>query len=207
MYPLLFFFFYPKRYQKVTIKMTFAAPNGQNPNLEDLNEFLGALSAIHEAVILNSQEEYKENKKNLFNNVQILDHHKLSVIHICRKNPFDLELTFYILKEGLLTYWPLIKALFSFCRKYGRNHNQLEQNALLLNTFIDDLSNRLRKLLNLPENENFESLSNIYNKLMKDKNFKRLYDMFCSTALTITSLISKAEDLNDLVVNLLPENE
>ncbi len=207
MYPLLFFFFYPKSYQKVTIKITFAAPEGQNPNLEELNEFLGALSTIHEEVILNSQPEYKENKRTPLHSVQVLEHHKLNVIHICRKNPFDLELTFYILREGLLTYWPLIKALFLFCKKYGRNHNQLEQNALLLKTFNDNLTNRLRELLNLPENENYESLSIIYNKLMTNKNFKRLYDMFCNTALTITSLTSKAEDLDDLVVNLLPENE
>jgi hypothetical protein len=127
MHPLLFFFIYPDRYRKITIKLKFEASKGQNPNLEELNEFLGALSAMHEEVIIKTQPEYRENKRISLHNIQVLDHHKLDVINICRKNPFDLELTFFILREGLLTYWPLIKALFKFCKRYGRNHNTVRK--------------------------------------------------------------------------------
>ncbi len=188
--------------------MTFEAPKGQNPSLDELNEFLDAVSKIHEYVILNTQPEYFENHKPSIHNSNVFDYHKLKVTQICRKNPFDLELTFYIIQEGLITYWPMIKALLFLCRRYGRNANQLSGTIEYLRNRFERFFDRfmlgsvLSKILSFlkiydDKERLFEKLSSNLSRLMSDPKFREFYDKFCSTSITITNLISLVEDLNE----------
>jgi hypothetical protein len=205
---MLFFFFQPKPYHKVKIKITFEAPKGQNPSLDELNEFLYAISKIHEYVILNSQPEYFENHKPSIHNSKVFDYHKLEVTQICRKNPFDVELTFYIIKEGLITYWPLIKTLLFLCKRYGKNTNQLSGTIeYLRNQFerffdgfmLDSVLSKLLAFLKIYDDKErlFEKLSSNLSRLMTEPKFREYYDKFCSTSITITSLVSEVKDLDE----------
>jgi hypothetical protein len=205
---MLFFFFSQEPYYKVKIKMTFQAPEGQNPSLEELNEFLDAISKLHEYAILNTQPEYFENHKPSIHNSKVLEYHKLEVTQICRKNPFDVELTFYIIKEGLITYWPMIKALLFLCRRYGKNSNQLSGTIeYLRNQFerffdllmINSTLSKLLVFLKIYDDKEklFEKLSSNLSRLMSDPKFREYYDKFCSTSIIITNLVSIVEDLNE----------
>jgi hypothetical protein len=209
--PLLLLLFGEKNPKKVTLKMTFQAPLGQNPSLEELSEFLEAVSKIHEYVILNTQPEYADIQSSLMlNTSKVLDHHKLEVKHLCRKNPFDIELTFYLVQEGLIAYWPFIKALIQICKRYGKNINSLEEslqsNRVLFddlyekyhrNYFLSALSISLRYLDD--KTKLFEKISRKFNKLMINKLFRDYYDKFCSTSITITKLVSLEEDFHQKV--------
>jgi hypothetical protein len=197
MYPLLFFFFNKESYIKVSIKMRIEAPKGQNPSLEELNEFLQALNGVHEFIITNTQAEYKAAKKpNSFSKEPpILEYHKLNVVQICRKNPFDLEFTFYILRDGLISYWPIIKAMFTFCKKFGRNHNDLFQNLIVVRVYFDNLLSSLGTNTDKTA-DSFDSLNQIYNKLMMNEKFRSYYDVFCKTTLRIDQFTSNSEELN-----------
>jgi hypothetical protein len=44
----MFFFFINTKHSKVNIKLTFEAPKGENPTLEEFNDFLNGLSNLHE---------------------------------------------------------------------------------------------------------------------------------------------------------------
>lgn len=207
---MFFFFFFEEPYYKVQIKMTFQAPKGQNPSLDELNEFLDSVSKLHEYVILNTQPEYMESNRQTLHNSKVFDHHKLQVTQICRKNPFDIELTFYIIKEGLITYWPMIKALLFLCKRYGKNTNHLsgtiEHMRMQLERLFDRLMlnsvlSRLSGFLKIYDNKEklFEKLSSNLLRLMSDKKFRECYDKFCSTSITIISLVSNVEELDEKI--------
>jgi len=208
---MLFFFFFKEPYYKVKIKMTFQAPNGENPSLEELNEFLDAVSKLHEYAILNTQPEYADIKGPLMmNTAKVLDYHKLEVNHLCRKNPFDIELTFYLVQEGLITYWPFIKALMEICKRYGKNVKSLEETLQNIRTFFDELYAKYHRNLLLSalssvlryfddNTKLFEKISRKFTLLMANPKFKDYYDKFCSTSITITSLVSLVEDLSEKI--------
>jgi hypothetical protein len=200
-----------KNPKKVTIQMTFEAQKGQNPSLEELNEFLDAVSKVHEYAILNTQPEYADIKTPIMmNNSKVLDYHKLEVKHLCRKNPFDIELTFYLVQEGLITYWPFIKALMEICKRYGKNVNILEETFQNIRALFDYLyakyhRNLLLSLLSRSlrylddRTELFEKISRKFTLLMANHKFREYYDKFCSTSITITNLVSLVEDLNEKI--------
>ena len=200
-----------KNPKKVTIQITFQTPTGGNPTLEELTEFLDAVSKIHEYVILQTQPEYADIRTPIIINAsKVLDYHKLEVKHLCRKNPFDIELTFYLVQEGLITYWPFIKALMEICKRYGKNVNSLEETLQIIRAFFDELyakyhrnlllsllSKSLRYLDN--KTELFEKISRKFTLLMANQIFRKYYDKFCSTSITITNLVSLVEDLNEKI--------
>jgi hypothetical protein len=206
---LFFFFFFNKDYHQVKIKMTFEAPKGENPSLDELNEFLDAVSKLHEYVILQTQPEYADIKTPIMMNTsKVLDYHKLEVKHLCRKNPFDIELTFYLVQEGVVTYWPIIKALLEICKRYGKNINSLKETLQNIRNLFDALYAKYHRNLLLSvfskslkylddRNELFEKISRKFTLLMSNSKFREYYDKFCSTSITITSLVSEVEDLDE----------
>ena len=197
---VLFFFFFdfPKNYNKVNLSLTFEAPKGENPNLEEFNEFLDAVSKLHEQIILYTQPEYLNTSPN---SRQILDHHKLKIDTLCRKNPFEISLTFHIIQEGIIAYWAFLKALIYFCKKYGKNTDEL---LVSFNSFKELFSNLYDKFyrktflsslfsgLKIFDNVEhlFEKANTNFIKMMSSRTFKVNYDKFCKTAINITDLIS-----------------
>jgi hypothetical protein len=215
---ILFFFFNPEiEYKKVNIKVSFSAPKGKNPSIEELHSFLAAVSNLHEYAILSTQPEYMDDKRPVQLNSKVLDHHKLEVKHICRKNPFDIELTFYIVKEGLITYWPFIQAFFFVCNRYGKSINNLKEtlsyikeifNQLYQKFYINNSLSRLTLALSIFEDQTklFEKLSSNFMRLMSDRKFREYYDFFCSTSIIIKSVVSEVEDFGE-ILDLYKEEE
>jgi hypothetical protein len=189
----------------ITLKITFELPKGQNPTFEEFNDFLSAISKLHEYVIVNTQPEYFDTGHP--STRQILDWHKMEVSHICRKNPFELVLTFQLLQEGIATYWPFLKALIAFCKRYGRNSNDLIESMELLRAFFDELyeryhnpdfSSRISSFLKPFEKKIslLEKINKRFTRLLSDRGFRVFYDKFCSTTITISELVSVVEVLN-----------
>jgi hypothetical protein len=194
--------------QQVKINISFAAPKGKNPTLDELNSFLLAISNLHELTILSTQPEYLDSKRHMPLVSKVFDYHKLEVTQICRKNPFNLDISFYIIQEGLITYWPFIKGLMSFCNRYGKTSNNLELTLLVIQRFLNELYlkyYRNRVTLSLPsifrifedETKLLEKLNSNFIRLISDLKFRKYYDFICSTSITITSLISTVEELNE----------
>jgi hypothetical protein len=198
-----------KNPKKVTIQITFQTPTGGNPSLEELTEFLDAVSKIHEYAILNTQPEYADIKTSIMMNTsKVLDYHKLEVKQICRKNPFDIELSFYLVQEGLITYWPFIKALMEICKRYGKNINSLQETLQNIHNLFDLLYSKYHRNLILSllsrslkylddKTELFEKINQKFTLLITNKMFRKYYEKFCSTSITVTNLVSLVEDLNE----------
>jgi hypothetical protein len=158
-----------------------------------------------------------DDKRPVLLNSKVLDHHKLEVKHICRKNPFDLELTFYIVKEGLITYWPCIQALIFACKHYGKSVNNLKEtlsyikeifNQLYQKFYQNNFLSSLTYALNIFEDKTklFEKLNSNFMRLMSDRKFREHYDFFCSTSITIKSVVSEVEDFGE-ILDLYKEEE
>jgi hypothetical protein len=205
---MLFFFFFSEPYYRVKIRINFECPSGQNPSLDDLNEFLDAVSRIHEFAIINTQPEYLENNKSTNQDLKVFEYHKLEVLQFCRKNPFDLELSFFILKEGLVTYWPFIKALIFMCKRYGSNSTHLIGTINFMRIHFDLFFERLmsnvifNKLFGLDKKYNdkeklFTKLISNLLRLMSDPKFRMFYNKICMNFLNITSLVSSVEELKE----------
>lgn len=189
---------------KINIKLTFQAHDGENPSLEEFNDFLTALSNLHEQVILYTQPEYFDAA---VSSRQLLDYHKLKIEKLCRKNPFDITLTFQIIQEGLITYWPFIKALINFCKKYGKNSTDLEKTLEEFRRFFNGLYDKLYRLNHLssfyPVLKVFDNKDNLFAKINSNflrmftsRAFKVNYDKFCTAAITITDFVSIIEEIN-----------
>ncbi len=200
----MFFISHNANYINVNLKLTFKAPEGENPSLEEFNEFLTAVSNLHEQVILHTQPEYFGT---LPASRQLLDYHKLKIEKLCRKNPFDITLTFQIIQEGLITYWPFIKALIYFCKKYGKNSTDLEKTLEEFRRFFNGLYDKLYRLdyirsfypsLKLFNNKDnlFEKMNRNFTRMMTSRAFKVNYDKFCTSAITITDFVSIIEEIN-----------
>ena len=167
--------------------MTFEAPVGQDPSLEEFNVFLDTVSKLHEYIMFASQPEYLKNSLET-SRLQIASYHELKVVHLCRKNPFDIELSFNIIQEGVATYWPLLQYLIKFCQRYGANVNDLQGNLDETKLLFEELYNRFisnsvlhgfleeLRVYNNSEKLYLKMISKL-NSLMKNKEFRRYYDL------------------------------
>ena len=156
---------------------------------------------MHEQVILHTQPEYFGNQP--LSALQILDYHNLKIEKLCRKNPFDITLTFYIIQEGLITYWPIIKALFMFCKRYGKNVESLDNTIQGMEYLFYDLYEKLYKSNIFPDLKKDEILDKIrksFTRMYTSKTFRLNYDKFCKAGIRITELISTIE-LGDTLIN------
>jgi hypothetical protein len=191
------FMFFFKGYHHIKIELTFSTPKGTSPTLEEFNEFLHSLNKLHEHIILNTQPEYLGSGNTIQS--QLLDWHKLEVIHICRKNPFDVELCFRLLNEGIASYWTMLKAFIFFCKRYGRNVNELEMNIEALRSYFyqkhEEIIEESPGSISTNDSSNYEeklfsTLMKRFMKLLTNKGFRITYDKFCNASIAITNLVS-----------------
>jgi hypothetical protein len=126
------------------LNLTFEAPKGANPSLDELNLFFDAISKLHEYAKFASQPEYFNSSfgTRIF---KILPAHELKVSQLCRKNPFEITMVIHIVHEGIVTYWPLIKMLVKCCERYGADVNTLHQNIEETRQFFEELYEKFVK--------------------------------------------------------------
>jgi len=195
-------------YVKAHIKISFTTEEIKNPSLKELGDFLMAISKIHEFTILNSQNEYTQEFTTFKNRIRIFPFHELETITFCRKNPFDMELCFYISKEGVVSYMTFLKVLLFICKRYGENSNEISisiDNLRLLMIRIGEClkSNELiSKHLELLNNNLYletylENLNDKLQKILTKEAFRKHYNQICRTSLTITRLVSSVPEMNE----------
>jgi hypothetical protein len=102
----------------------------------------------------------------------------------------------------LTTYWPYLKTLIKFCKRYGKNSNDLE-NLLenfrqYFNEFYNSkhLENNIELFTN--KDELFDKIFKNLKRMITSKVFRYYYDKFCKTTFKITSLMSSVEEINDI---------
>jgi len=195
-------------YVKVDLKISFTTEEIKNPSLKELGDFLMAISKIHEFTILNSQNEYTQEFTTYENRIRIFPFHEIETITFCRKNPFDMELCFYISKEGVVSYMTFLKVLLFICKRYGENSNELSisiDNLRLLMIRIGEclksnelISKHLELLNNNLDLEIYlQNLNAILTKILSNQVFRRHYNQICRTSLTITNLVSSVPEMNE----------
>ena len=172
----LFFFFGKSNYTELKLKINFEGLKGKNTSIEDFNEFMKCLEEIHNAVIINTQPEYYPNNKinSLQNNSVILENNQLKIEKLCRHNPYEIVLTFFIIRNGIAPYWTLMKFLVAMCKRYGKDTNNLLLNIESFKTefirFYDKyhIVIPFSKELNLYADKNmlYEKISNSIYKLL-----------------------------------------
>ena len=176
--------------------------------MQELADFLLAISKIHEFAILNSQTEYTPEFTTNQNRIRIFPFHDLETITFCRKNPFEVELSFCTLKEGVVNYLTFLKVLLFICKRYGKNSNELsisiDNLRLLMNRISECLiSNELiSKYLELLNNNldletYLENLNDKLQKTLRNEAFRKHYNKICRTSLTITRLVSSVPEMNE----------
>ncbi|MFM2192283.1 MAG: hypothetical protein RLZZ118_1240 [Bacteroidota bacterium] len=195
-------------HHQVKLNLTFEAPKGINPSLEELNLFFEAISKLHEYALYTSQPEYF-NSSVVTRGLKILPNHELKVDRLCRENPFEMIMIFHIVREGIPAYLPLLKILIILCERYGADANTLYQNLIETRQFFEKLYIKfVRNAGNsifLDELNIYEDSDKLYskmisklNKLLTDKEFRKYYDFFCKTSFTITKFSTSIEGIEDV---------
>jgi hypothetical protein len=171
-----------------------------NFDFEELTEFLRQIHYIHNRTIRLTQKEYEGRE---FDEADILDYHKLRVEKISQNSPLKLFISFSLDYDCVIPYIAALKIFFKLCKKYGATTNQLEttvssiRNTLFLALGKYDILNL--KHIDKINNDSFYSK---FMRLMDDEKFRKAYNSFCKTGITITEFLSITkyldfDDIND----------
>lgn len=169
------------------IELTSVEKDG-NFDFQELTEFLQQLNYIHNRAIRLTQQEYQGRE---FDEADILDYHKLNIEQITKNSPLKLLISFTIDVDYLVPYISILKIFFKLCKKYGATTNHLENT---LNSIRNTLFSALMKYNVLKISSNNEiNEDSFYSKLMRlmdDEKFRKAYNSFCKTGITISKFIS-----------------
>jgi hypothetical protein len=157
-------------------------------DFEELTEFLSQIHYIHNRTIRLTQKEYEGRE---FEEADILDYHKLRVEKISKNSPLKLFLSFSLDSDSVIPYIAALKIFFKLCKKYGATTNQLEKTvSSIRNTLFLALGKY--DILNLKHIDkiNNDSFYSKFMSLMDDEKFRKAYNSFCKTGITITDFLS-----------------
>jgi hypothetical protein len=159
-----------------------------NFDFEELTEFLNQIHYIHNRTIRLTQKEYEGRE---FEEADILDYHKLRVEKISQNSPIRLFISFSLDYDCVVPYLAALKIFFKLCKKYGATTNQLENTvSSIRNTLFLALGKY--DILNLKHIDkiNNDSFYSKFMRLMDDEKFRKAYNSFCKTGITITDFLS-----------------
>ena len=159
-----------------------------NFDFEELTEFLNQIHYIHNRTIRLTQKEYEGRE---FEEADILDYHKLRVEKINQNSPLKLFISFTLDYDYAVPYLAALKIFFKLCKKYGATTNQLEKTvSSIRNTLFLALGKY--DILNLKHIDkiNNDSFYSKFMSLMDDEKFRKAYNSFCKTGITITDFLS-----------------
>jgi hypothetical protein len=162
-----------------------------NFDFEELTKFLSQIHYIHNRTIRLTQKEYEGRE---FEEADILDYHKLRIENISQNSPLKLVISFALDYDYVIPYLTALKIFFKLCKKYGATTVQLENTVTSIrNTLFATL--RKFEVLNT---KNIDKVKDdlFYSKfmhLMDDEKFRKAYNSFCKTGITITKFLSITE--------------
>jgi hypothetical protein len=117
--------------------------------------------------------------------------HKLNIEQITQNSPLKLLISFTIDVDYVVPYIAILKIFFKLCKKYGAKTDHLENT---LNSIRNSLLNTLIKYnildINWNNEINEDSFYSKFMRLMDDEKFRKAYNSFCKTGITITDFLS-----------------
>lgn len=192
---------------KVTFEIDLNPSKGKEKfDYKDLVTFLDQVEHIHEAALRIAYSESKS--RNLKNKKLVIDNLKLD-------NSLRFSISFFIDFDSLFPYYFALKAIIGVCEKYGENTGELLKTLKrILLYFQEYIKNSpfIMRRLGAKIKAMIEDLhENIYLKkiefILGDKEFKRIYNSFCKTAITIKNIVSVFEFLEKVKEDTLIDND
>ena len=163
-------------------------------DFEELTEFLSQIHYIHNRTIRLTQKEYEGRE---FEEADILDYHKLRVEKINQNSPLKLFISFTLDYDYAVPYLAALKIFFKLCKKYGATTIQLENTANSIRSKLFITFNNHKKLNSKSIDQvNNDSFYSKFMRLMDDEKFRKAYNSFCKTGITITDFLSITKCLN-----------
>jgi hypothetical protein len=189
---LFFFIFFGNNKAKIQFEIELkSADFDDNFDFEELTEFLNQIHYIHNRSIRLTQKEYEGRE---FEVTDILDYHKLRIEKISQNSPLKLILSFTLDYDYVVPYLAALKIFFKLCKKYGATTDQLENSVnSLRNTLFKTFNNHKKLNTKSVEQINKDSFYSKFMRLMDDEKFRKAYNSFCKTGITITKFISITE--------------
>jgi len=198
---------YTENLIKVTFEIDLDSPKGKEKfDYKELVTFLDQIQHIHEVALRVAYNESKS--KNLNNEKLFIDSFKLD-------NSLRFSISFFIDFDSFFPYYFAIKAMIGVCEKYGKNTDDLLKTLkrILLcfqeyiknsPTILRRLGPKIRDLINnLHENIYLKELE----ELINNQGFKRIYNSFCKSAISIKNIISYFEFLGKVNKDVLIDNQ
>jgi len=198
---------YTENLIKVTFEIDLDSPKGKEKfDYKELVTFLDQIQHIHEVALRVAYNESKS--KNLNNEKLFIDSFKLD-------NSLRFSISFFIDFDSFFPYYFAIKAMIGVCEKYGKNTDDLLKTLkrILLcfqeyiknsPTILRRLGPKIRDLINnLNENIYLKELE----ELINNQGFKRIYNSFCKSAISIKNIISYFEFLGKVNKDVLIDNQ
>jgi hypothetical protein len=198
---------YTENLIKVTFEINLDSPKGKEKfDYKELVTFLDQIQHIHEVALRVAYNESKS--KNLNNEKLVIDSFKLD-------NSLRFSISFFIDFDSFFPYYFAIKAMIGVCEKYGKNTDDLLKTLkrILLcfqeyiknsPTILRRLGPKIRDLINnLNENIYLKELE----ELINNQGFKRIYNSFCKSAISIKNIISYFEFLGKVNKDVLIDNQ
>lgn len=169
----------------------------------DFNKLIGFfnnLKTIHNGLIKQCCEDYSKNPKR-----QLREEHKLKFDTSEKENLLHFTLFFQISYDELEFYLKLTKLFFDFCENYGKDTNHLAVSIHSVKAVLNKIK-RLFKKVEAPDSKtkNDSSILKLYHNLMGNNNFRKAYNSFCKTGITINEFISNIQlDGEDVFIDFL----
>jgi hypothetical protein len=209
----MFFFFFPENKVGCRLRMTFEVPK-YSITLKEFNQFLDAINDFHDSITnvleykdesIRDAAESKAELKDLSN--------KLSLVNLTRVNPYNIVLEFYEHRETIMMVWAYWKGFIKVCKRYGSSAENLEDTINDLKELISDQSSAFyvkyakhlqfsQEQINLQKKEIDGNLK----KLLSNHKFKRSYNLFCKTSITITEILVQIQRISGLSDSPLEED-
>jgi hypothetical protein len=137
----------------------------------------------------------KNNSYNL-SEKEILKQLSLKIESAILKTDFNISISFNIPLDSVFPYYFALKMLLKICERYGSNTQNLNQTIekllLCFRSYIQSKNFLVRRIgpktIELISNQKTSSHIRDFQKLLENPNFKKLYNSFCTTAITIKKI-------------------
>jgi hypothetical protein len=202
---------YTDKLVKVTFEVELNLPKWKKKyDYKELVTFLDQVEYLHEAALKIAYNELPKNsfrRRNLINENLVIDSFNLD-------DSLKFSISFFIDFDGLFPYYFALKAMIGVCKKYGKNTDELlktlKRILLCIQQFIENSPSIKRRIGPKIKALIIDLQDNIYLKnletLLNDPGFKRIYNSFCKTAITIKNIVSIFEFFEEKVSDKLIED-
>ena len=197
---------------KVTFEFALNPPKGKEKyDYKDLVNFLDQIEQIHENAI---KFCYDENTRNSADERLFLEQFSLKLDNVFLKNNLNISISFDIHIDTVIPYYFALKILLNICEKYGSNTKHLRKTIEEFLMCLRDYLNKNKflikrigpKTMDLIFNHEKSDYLREFEKLLNDRQFKRLYNSICKSALSFRKITANFKFYDKTKEDTLIEN-